>query len=86
MFQIFDNCFKFVWSGKTVSLRLSIVEQSNIQIHHTKPFMKKEIVRWISIQKLNICDVMSLNNVCSIDRRQNRSVTTYSNDEMNHKI
>ena len=62
------------------------MEQSNIQIHCTKLFMKKKIVRWISIQQLIIYDVMSLNNLRSTDHKQSRSVATYANDERNRKI
>ena len=48
--------------------------------------MKKKIVRRIPIQQLIICDVMSLNDLCSINHKQSHSVTTYANDETNHKI
>ena len=48
--------------------------------------MKKKFVRWISIQQLIIYDVMLLNDLCSIDHKQNHNVTTCLNNEMNHKI
>ena len=48
--------------------------------------MKRKIVHQIPIQQLIIYDVMSLNDLRSIDRKQDRSVATYVNDEMNHKI
>ena len=60
--------------------------QSNIQIHCTKFFIKKKIVHRISIQQLIVCDVMLLNDLCLINYKQNHSVATYANDEMNHKI
>ena len=48
--------------------------------------MKKKIVRRISTQQLIVCDVMSLNDLCSTGCKQNHNVITYVNDEINHKI
>ena len=51
-----------------------------------KTFHEKKIVRRIPIQQLIVCDLMSLNDLRSIDRKQNRSVATCTNNEMNDKI
>ena len=48
--------------------------------------MKKEIIRRIPIRQLIVCGVMSLNDLRSTDRKQDRSITTYANDKTNHKI
>ena len=48
--------------------------------------MKKKIVRRIPIQQLIVYDVMSLNDLRSIDHKQNHKVTTCSNDKINYKI
>ena len=51
-----------------------------------KTFHEKKIVRWISIQQLIICDVMTLSDVCSTNRKQGHSVEICTKNEMNHKI
>ena len=51
-----------------------------------KIFHEKKIVHLISIQKLTVYDVVSLNDLRLTDRKQNRRVTKCSNNKTNHKI